>query len=505
MSTTTVQAIPFENRAFRDSFIFHASQGNTLGVGNLAQMRDDGRNLLIPMPAIEQIFFQIREFLEYQKTPENRNVFKKHISDTLQPTSTVLPQESTIFKTQALLEHIFSFLDIHEIAKAGRTCLDFHKKATHSLTYVLNAKTSYTYSALVACQKAYHVDSVTEFLELFPEKMASIKELDLSVAPITADDLASLLSFMPNLARIDLSCLSYSGIQAEIPIELLANSCPKLTYIKLAGRNNLTDQSLELLVDKFPNLSVIDLSFCATLMDVSLKPFAKCTSLTELYLGGCNNLTDAAVCTIIENNPGLRRVYFGCFSNMPSLVISTLTQHCPHLESINPGVTDPSIRLLARYCPKVCFTYATDETLFIEQKKLDRYRKELDYKPISVLGQLYSSLLKESLSESLAISIKSLKDDDFLNRIYFHMWQLSDQPDELDWGKNHALDEDKRDVLIKALEIGILEHFNRLSHADKNRVYGKVYDLSPDHDEVDRQWGENHALENLARLADATQ
>lgn len=487
------------NRAIRNTFIFHAGQGNTIGLANLAHIKNREGKFVISEETRNAIFSQIQGFLPYPKTPINRNIFKGCIAALLE-TSEVLPQRSSIFKVDAVLPHIFSFLDFKQIARTAGTSLAFHEKSAHALTYLLNSKTSYTYGELVECQKAYHVDSVVEFLELFPEKTSSIAKLDLSLAPIMDIDLGQLLSFVPCLTSINLSFISYQSVLGDLSIETLAEKCPMLTDITLSGRNGLTDASLELLADKFPHLSSIDLSFCPGLTDNSIMPFAqKCTQLTELNLGGCIQLTEATVCTIIQKNPGLKRVYFaGCF-NMSSLVISSLAQHCPQLESINPGLADPCIRMLARACPKVRFTYATDETLFLEQKKLDRYRRELTYKPVSVLGQLYCALLKENISDNF----KNLKDDKFLNRIYFHMWELAGRPDEADWGRTHAFDEDKRDIFIAALETGIKDHFNRLTPEDKNCVYEKVYDISPDRDETDRRWGEKHALENLARLADA--
>lgn len=60
------------------------------------------------------------------------------------------------------------------------------------------------------------------------------------------------------------------------------------------------------------------------------------------------------------------------------------------------------------------------------------------------------------------------------------------------WKTSINYDNPLRTVLKKVL--------NALSYEDKNRVFGKVFELSPNRDGRDLRWGEHHALDNIALL-----
>ena len=59
------------------------------------------------------------------------------------------------------------------------------------------------------------------------------------------------------------------------------------------------------------------------------------------------------------------------------------------------------------------------------------------------------------------------------------------------------------DLFQLAVQKVILDKFKKLSQEDKNKVYGKIYELAGCPKTDDLQWEEHHVTKNMPRLADA--
>ena len=60
-------------------------------------------------------------------------------------------------------------------------------------------------------------------------------------------------------------------------------------------RSNITDTAIKALANRCPNLTSIDLAGCTNITDTAITALAThCPNLTTIFLDGCTNITDTA-------------------------------------------------------------------------------------------------------------------------------------------------------------------------------------------------------------------
>lgn len=329
----------------------------------------------------------------------------------------------------------------------------------------------------------------------------------------------------------------------------LAQSCPRLTNINCRNCKMLTDASLMQIAVSCPLLKSIDFSFCARITDASvLQLTLSCPLLTHILLGYCPLITDDSVSQIAQTYPNLESIKLSRCEGITDDSVMLIAQRCPRLSRIaldHCEITDAAVFELAQRCPhlttidmfgcleltdaSICrvavnctrliridigdspnlsdvswWMLAKNASQLIldeNDEKIRFFRQELAYRPNSHLGHLYHSVITQSPLAAIQKLLSGVQDQEILNLIHFHAWDLAGRPDGANWGSLHVLD-DMNGFFI-ALRRSIEDRLKQLPEQEKNGIYGSIYRLAGSPQTDDPQWGEHHAADNLARLADA--
>ncbi|CAL8081550.1 unnamed protein product [Calicophoron daubneyi] len=106
------------------------------------------------------------------------------------------------------------------------------------------------------------------------------------IGELTKESFTNLVESAPLLQLLD---ISRSSIDDDTLNFLAAKLCNSLRELYIAGCENLTDYSLELLAEKIPFLRVLDVSFCPQISHESLSCFQEhmiyLSELKALYIG----------------------------------------------------------------------------------------------------------------------------------------------------------------------------------------------------------------------------
>ena len=132
-------------------------------------------------------------------------------------------------------------------------------------------------------------------------KLPKLASLRLRGTKITSNLLMNL-SKIPQLTELDVQgsdydinfCYGIGGNSMDTGLAYFAGILPKLTWLDISGRQDISDAGLAHLVVKMPQLEGLDIRYCGQITDVGLAHLAKLPKL-RLRSEGCKNITDAAI------------------------------------------------------------------------------------------------------------------------------------------------------------------------------------------------------------------
>ncbi|MBS0653735.1 MAG: hypothetical protein JSR39_09480 [Verrucomicrobia bacterium] len=99
--------------------------------------------------------------------------------------------------------------------------------------------------------------------------------------------------------------------------------------------------------------------------------------------------------------------------------------------------------------------------------------------------------------------MKKLSDEDRIN-IHYHVWELHGKPidpSDHDWGNTHLFD--SIPIFDQAVQQALKAKFNGIPKDQQNQIFGEVFRLAGSPHSDDPVWGENHAFDDIPRLATA--
>ena len=115
-------------------------------------------------------------------------------------------------------------------------------------------------------------------------------ELDMSSTRVSGESLRDIVERFPNISEINVSyCLSLKDEDLKEIAKLT-----RLKRLDLRGCNNITDAGLEA-ISKLAQLQWLDLYGCKKITDAGLEAISKLMQLQRLDLRGCDNITDAGL------------------------------------------------------------------------------------------------------------------------------------------------------------------------------------------------------------------
>ena len=123
------------------------------------------------------------------------------------------------------------------------------------------------------------------------------------------------------------------NIADESTIKEIIKNCQYLTSLKLLlmpqdDEYNITDNDLIKILTKYPELSVLELSYCYELTNKSL---SKISNFTELKLEHCEDLNSTNVIKLIQRNPQLTHLNLNYCKNINVKTIFKIFDHAKNL------------------------------------------------------------------------------------------------------------------------------------------------------------------------------
>ncbi|CAE7178795.1 unnamed protein product, partial [Rhizoctonia solani] len=131
-----------------------------------------------------------------------------------------------------------------------------------------------------------------------------------------------------------LNFMSFTGELSDHLISRIAD-CTRLERLTLVNCVNLTDESLETVLSKMPNLVALDLTGIGAVTDRSITAVSRVASrLQGINLGGCKLITDEGITQLATNCTLLRRVKLAGLQVTNQSVIH-LARQCPLLLEVD--------------------------------------------------------------------------------------------------------------------------------------------------------------------------
>jgi uncharacterized protein YjbI with pentapeptide repeats len=273
-------------------------------------------------------------------------------------------------------------------------------------------------------------------------KLEHLTEIDISdCANLTDDKLKMLLEKCPNLQIIKLSNITITGAAFDSAVIKLED----LKEIDISECKNLTDDNLQRLIQKCPNLQKINLSK-TKITGVAFDSGAiNLEHLTEIDISYCYNFKGDHLKMLLEKNPHLQKINLEAtgitctvfeseaiqleqlteinisgIQNFTAEDLKRLSEKCPNLQKINlasrnitGAAFDSDIKLeqVTEICLANC-TNLTDEDLKRLIEKCPNLQK-INLSNTKITGKAFASgnIKLEQLTEIYSPSCKNLTDD----------------------------------------------------------------------------------------------
>ena len=168
------------------------------------------------------------------------------------------------------------------------------------------------------------------------------------------EDLELIAQKFPNLTSLNLSSCKKTTDDA---IKALAVNCPNLITLNLKLCRKITDAGLEALAENCNKLTMLDLSNCDQITKTGLEALVKCPKLKGLNLTWCQNISEVGIIALAENCNKLTTLNLSFCYKITDTGLTALAVNCPNLTTLNLSwcgkITDTGLTALAENCNKL--------------------------------------------------------------------------------------------------------------------------------------------------------
>lgn len=177
----------------------------------------------------------------------------------------------------------------------------------------------------------------------------SLMELSLSKCTgVTDEGISALVGGCTGLKILDITCCRDL---TDVAITAVAISCGNLSCLKMESCALVTERSLYMLGDRCPFLEVLDLTDCSV-SNSGLKSISRCTGLTTLKLGLCENISNEGLTHIAAHCSNLQEIDLYRSVGIGDTGLAALASGCPKLRMVNLsyciGITDHGLKSLSQ-------------------------------------------------------------------------------------------------------------------------------------------------------------
>lgn len=177
----------------------------------------------------------------------------------------------------------------------------------------------------------------------------SMMELSLSKCTgVTDEGISALVGGCTGLKILDITCCRDL---TDVAITAVATSCGNLSCLKMESCALVTERSLYKLGDRCPFLEVLDLTDCSV-SNSGLKSISRCTGLTTLKLGLCENISNEGLTHIAAHCSNLQEIDLYRSVGIGDTGLAALASGCPKLRMVNLsyciGITDHGLKSVSQ-------------------------------------------------------------------------------------------------------------------------------------------------------------
>uniref|UniRef100_A0A0D6R0Q3 Uncharacterized protein n=1 Tax=Araucaria cunninghamii TaxID=56994 RepID=A0A0D6R0Q3_ARACU len=186
-------------------------------------------------------------------------------------------------------------------------------------------------------------------LESVGKSCKSLQELSLSkCGGVTDEGISALVVGCRDLKILDLTCCHNI---TDVAVSAIATSCRYLSCLKMESCSLVTETSMDVLGDNCHFLEVLDLTD-SSISDSGLKSISRCSELTTLKLGICQNISDEGLKYIGACCSNLQELDLYRSSRVGDVGITAIAHGCPKLKILNlsycSSITDDALKCLAQ-------------------------------------------------------------------------------------------------------------------------------------------------------------
>ncbi|XP_068750664.1 F-box/LRR-repeat protein 20-like isoform X2 [Montipora capricornis] len=249
---------------------------------------------------------------------------------------------------------IFSFLTLQERNQASCTCKRWNSLCKDALFW---REVDFQFCS-------FPREITDEIVKAVVSYSTRIQSLDLSgdhCEPITDDSLGHVANFCPRLQRLNIAgrknvsnrglsliarnCLLLEELNVEKcqgindkGLHSVAKNSRRLRVLSVAGCKKISDKGIEVVVEKCRNMQNFNLAGCIGISDKSLTRIGKhCRSLRSISLKDTNNITSYGIESLVSGTPEMTHVHLGVIRDTQNTMIAlqVIMKHCEKLQFLS--------------------------------------------------------------------------------------------------------------------------------------------------------------------------
>jgi hypothetical protein len=228
-----------------------------------------------------------------------------------------------------------------DMIKFVENCKSLIEVDVHACTQLTNESFRRVFMDLEQLRefRTSHNGNITDLLfRHLPDRIQldRLRVIDLtSCFNITDESVERIVQAAPRLRNV---CLSKCANITDNSLRSLARLGKNLHYIHLGHCSNITDLGIVLLSRSCHRLQYIDLACCSELTNTALVELAHLPRLKRIGLVKCTNITDLGMSTFVMrrgHDDTLERVHLSYCTNLGLAPIHALLQSCPRLTHLS--------------------------------------------------------------------------------------------------------------------------------------------------------------------------
>jgi F-box/leucine-rich repeat protein 2/20 len=263
------------------------------------------------------------------------------------------------FKIESTLTNSYT-RDCHnadkiDLIRTGETCKKLHNNYEEIITIFSCSQESPAPSLLIqpSLNLAGPHKSNLSLTPLYIDKSRRLSELEKDSQKNINNNYLELSEFS-DLLEID--CEKNVNMNDE-DLKNIAKSCPNLEKIDLTNCKNITDIGLEYLLRNCKNLHILNITRCHQIITIGMEYIGLLPFLYELILFSCEKITENTLENMLMRCPNLHSINLGNCQQISDNTLHNLSKYSKNLKLLNISwcwkITNFGLIEILRNCTKI--------------------------------------------------------------------------------------------------------------------------------------------------------